>query len=861
MAFYDKFPYTNFQELNLDWLTQEVSKVRDNRDASDASAAAALASEQAAKASETAAAASQQAAANSETAAAGSEAASAEYLEQIGTHTAGAVADWLRENLTPTTPPVDDTLTIQGAAADAKETGDAIRDLKSAVKYNSFDLVELAHPTGRTHQGVSYTWNGTYCTVNGTATASSFCNILDEAKPEWIIGGNTYHVYYESENVTLAVYEWHNGSMDSTPLINTKANTTFTLSNDVEAVTIRIRVAKGTTANEIVHPVILYALSNKSIEDLSVLSRKYPKKMAVFGDSVLLGRDGNGAPSSIVKKNIPYYIHELTSYEIDNFAEGGMGWISKAENTHIAYDAISSVDLSGYETVLLCFGINDAHEKLGAWNSADESTIMGQVNKCIEYIGTKNPSANIILLAPFITRSGNYPGWSLNTKRDYGWNMQMLSDAQKKSARYHHITFLDQANSPCLGYGINSYIGTDNIHPSADGYKVLGYWISYRINTENNINDNSYPIDELIDYNTFNVASLYRYEDKTSNGITYSYNTDGSIKVTGTASANSFYRVLDERDSVPSWLKIGKSYTIKYRGTNVSLRVYEEINGTLSNAPIIDTTKDAVYQPTNSNLTGIQVRLFVGKGATVNETVSVEILTGTPSGNAYNPPMLTIIDDDGNEKYYTKLLPLIEAKGVPIACALPSGKTYDDGVTAHMSWQQIEDAYKRGAEFLNHSYSHWTYNEANSHTEAELWLDYTKGKNTISSHGIQGGDMLVYGGLSGTLAKAKAAATHASKCAFHSHGDEINYRETLDRWFIKRYGIEDEPYNYDITALKSLIDACAAHGGWMIWMIHTSSGNWTDSIVDVLSDAIDYAIASGVAVVSAECGYYHYIDR
>ena len=77
MAFYDKFPYTNFQELNLDWLTQEVSKVRDNRDASAASAAAALDSEHAAKASETAAEASQKAAANSETAAAGSASAAA----------------------------------------------------------------------------------------------------------------------------------------------------------------------------------------------------------------------------------------------------------------------------------------------------------------------------------------------------------------------------------------------------------------------------------------------------------------------------------------------------------------------------------------------------------------------------------------------------------------------------------------------------------------------------------------------------------------------------------------------------------------------------------------------------------------
>ena len=141
MAFYDKFPYTNFQELNLDWLTQEVSKVRDNRDASDASAAAALASEQAAAASAQASAESAAASAESATEAAGSASeaaaskdASAEYLEQIGTHTAGAVADWLKENLTPTTPPVDSTLSIAGAAADAQVAGNKITDLKNAIE-------------------------------------------------------------------------------------------------------------------------------------------------------------------------------------------------------------------------------------------------------------------------------------------------------------------------------------------------------------------------------------------------------------------------------------------------------------------------------------------------------------------------------------------------------------------------------------------------------------------------------------------------------------------------------------------------------------------------------------------------------
>ena len=50
---------------------------------------------------------------------------------------AEGVSDWMDEHLTPTTPVVDDTLTVQGAAADAKKTGDEIADLKSAVEQSS----------------------------------------------------------------------------------------------------------------------------------------------------------------------------------------------------------------------------------------------------------------------------------------------------------------------------------------------------------------------------------------------------------------------------------------------------------------------------------------------------------------------------------------------------------------------------------------------------------------------------------------------------------------------------------------------------------------------------------------------------
>jgi hypothetical protein len=46
---------------------------------------------------------------------------------------ASAVSTWMDDNLTPTTPVVDQSLTVSGAAADAKKVGDEIGDLKSQI--------------------------------------------------------------------------------------------------------------------------------------------------------------------------------------------------------------------------------------------------------------------------------------------------------------------------------------------------------------------------------------------------------------------------------------------------------------------------------------------------------------------------------------------------------------------------------------------------------------------------------------------------------------------------------------------------------------------------------------------------------
>lgn len=55
---------------------------------------------------------------------------SGEFIEITSPQIVSATEAWLAAHITPTTPAVDDTLSISGAAADAKVTGDRVSDLK-----------------------------------------------------------------------------------------------------------------------------------------------------------------------------------------------------------------------------------------------------------------------------------------------------------------------------------------------------------------------------------------------------------------------------------------------------------------------------------------------------------------------------------------------------------------------------------------------------------------------------------------------------------------------------------------------------------------------------------------------------------
>jgi peptidoglycan/xylan/chitin deacetylase (PgdA/CDA1 family) len=228
------------------------------------------------------------------------------------------------------------------------------------------------------------------------------------------------------------------------------------------------------------------------------------------------------------------------------------------------------------------------------------------------------------------------------------------------------------------------------------------------------------------------------------------------------------------------------------------------------------------------------------------------LFPGTRTFLPTNPgAMLTIIDDDGHSKFYTDLLPIIKSKKVPISTAIYNTSV---GVAQNtMTWEQVAECYENGAEILSHSYDHADSEQVAEMTLEEIQHNDQMAKNELLVRGYSGGKFIVYAGTTQTNDNVVKAAKNVYSCGINSTGNEMNFIDTLDPYHLKRYRIEVD-YSYTSTDLDALIDTCKTDGGWMIWMIHTSGNAWNSAAASAIGDAIDYAVAQGVQIVTVEAG-------
>lgn len=184
----------------------------------------------------------------------------------------GTITAWLQEHITPTTPAVDNTLTVAGAAADAKAAGDGIRKVTKAVETDT-NLAYLGTgdwPGDRTSYGITYHYNPTtnQIEVSGTSTGSAAYRFFPTGNfPFFIQPGDGLLLEYETNNpaIRLEVSWQRSGSW----VYNSYYKTTYiTIPEDATGLGIRLVVYAGTITGGLVRVRVSKQLFDTKGEDV-----------------------------------------------------------------------------------------------------------------------------------------------------------------------------------------------------------------------------------------------------------------------------------------------------------------------------------------------------------------------------------------------------------------------------------------------------------------------------------------------------------------------------------------------------------------------------------------------------------------
>lgn len=225
--------------------------------------------------------------------------------------------------------------------------------------------------------------------------------------------------------------------------------------------------------------------------------------------------------------------------------------------------------------------------------------------------------------------------------------------------------------------------------------------------------------------------------------------------------------------------------------------------------------------------------------------VDLEVATkfGVPFNIKTPIPMISFMDDDGNELVWTWLRELFNRKGVPFCMCIPSDFIGKNGtVTA----EQLNILEAEGHEIASHTKSHANLNGI---TLEQALIENRDSKIEIEKCGVHCNTMVYPWGQRGDANK-KAITRNYYRCGITTDAGSV---VKLNKPPFYTYNLGRNSYDTQtLDWCKGAVDQAQNQNAWCIFMLHC--GQLNDTKKAELEMLVDYIISKNIKIVNIQQG-------
>jgi peptidoglycan/xylan/chitin deacetylase (PgdA/CDA1 family) len=213
-------------------------------------------------------------------------------------------------------------------------------------------------------------------------------------------------------------------------------------------------------------------------------------------------------------------------------------------------------------------------------------------------------------------------------------------------------------------------------------------------------------------------------------------------------------------------------------------------------------------------------------------------MTQLSPNTVYNGPIVTIIDDDSYDQFFTLWKPITDAKNFKMTLAVTNNSL---DTTSKMTLAELQQLKTEGFEIVSHGVTH---PDVNTIDEATWESNCSGSKDFVISNGLGIGEIMVYPiGFTNATAAQKAMVKKVTRKHFKYGVDAQGGVNTLpvDSYQVKRQGLSA---TYETN--KGYVDDAIAKNGWLIFLSHSNASIGST----MLNQLIDYIQSNNIPILT-----------